>query len=42
MEVGIRTGSLESIERRRASSNDSSAKPTPKRTKETVPADEPF
>ena len=42
MEVGIRTGSLESIERRRASSNDSSAKPTPKRPKETVPADEPF
>ena len=34
MEVGIRTGSIESIERRRASS--------PKRTKETVPADEPF
>lgn len=41
MEVGIRTGSLESVERRRASGGDSS-KPTPPRTKQTVPADEPF
>jgi single-strand DNA-binding protein len=42
MEVGIRTGSVESVERRRANSGDSSAKPTPPRTKQTVPADEPF
>jgi single-strand DNA-binding protein len=42
MEVGIRTGSLESVERRRASGGDSSSKPTPPRTKQTVPADEPF
>lgn len=40
MEVGIRTGSLESVERRRAGGGDS--KPTPPRTKQTVPADEPF
>jgi single-strand DNA-binding protein len=42
MEIGIRTGSLESVERRRANSGDSSSKPTPPRTKQTVPADEPF
>lgn len=40
MEVGIRTGSLESVERRRAGGGDS--KPTPPRTKQTAPADEPF
>lgn len=42
MEVGVRTGSLESVERRRASGGDSPSKPTPPRTKQTVPADEPF
>lgn len=41
MEIGIRTGSLESVQRRRANSAGES-KPTPPRTKETVPADEPF
>lgn len=41
MEVGIRAGSLESVQRRRANAN-TDAKPTPPRTKQTVPADEPF
>lgn len=41
MEVGIRAGSLESVQRRRANAN-ADAKPTPPRTKQTVPADEPF
>jgi single-strand DNA-binding protein len=41
MEVGLRAGSLESVERRRANSTGDS-KPTPPRTKQTVPADEPF
>jgi single-strand DNA-binding protein len=41
MEVGVRTGSLESVERRKAGSGDAS-KPTPPRTKQTAPADEPF
>lgn len=42
MDIGVRTGSLESIERRK-SNQQSDAKATPKRTKVTVPAeDEPF
>jgi single-strand DNA-binding protein len=41
MEVGLRAGSLQSVERRRANSTGDS-KPTPPRTKQTVPADEPF
>lgn len=42
MEIGIRTGSLESIERRKSNQQSDSPKSAPKRTKETVPADEPF
>jgi single-strand DNA-binding protein len=42
MEVGIRTGSLESVQRRKPSQQNDSTKSAPKRIKETVPADEPF
>lgn len=45
MEIGIKTGSLESVERRKAGQQDSNLRGDlvkPKRTKETVPADEPF
>jgi single-stranded DNA-binding protein len=42
MDIGIRTGALESVERRKAQQGGDSAKSGPKRTKETVPADEPF
>lgn len=42
MEVGVRTGSLESVQRRRAGGGDGVSKPTPPRTKQTVPAEEPF
>ena len=45
MDVAIRTGSLESVQRRKAGQQDSNSRgdaTKPKRTKETVPADEPF
>lgn len=45
MEIGVRTGSLESIQRRKPNQQDSGLRGDlvkPKRTKETVPADEPF
>ena len=42
MEIGVRTGSLESIQRRKPNQQNDSAKSAPKRTKETVPADDPF
>jgi single-strand DNA-binding protein len=42
MEIGIRTGSLESVQRRKANQSDQQSKGAPKRTKETVPADDPF
>lgn len=44
MEVGIRTGSVESVVRRKANSQNSSdqGKAAPRRVKETVPADDPF
>lgn len=43
MEVGVRTGSVESVQRRKASDNNLRGDLVkPKRTKETVPADEPF
>lgn len=42
MDIGIRTGALESVERRKAQQGGDYAKSAPKRTKETVPADEPF
>lgn len=41
MEIGVRTGSVESVERRKAT-GDGASKPTPPRTKQTAPADEPF
>jgi single-strand DNA-binding protein len=42
MEVGIRTASLESVQRRKPSQQNDSTKSAPKRIKETVPAEEPF
>lgn len=42
MEIGVRTGSLESIQRRKPNQQNDSTKSAPKRTKETVPADDPF
>jgi len=45
MEIGARVGSLESVTRRKALQQDSSLRGDlvkPKRTKETVPADDPF
>lgn len=42
MEIGIRTASLESVQRRKPSQQNDSTKSAPKRIKESVPAEEPF
>ena len=45
MEIGVRTGSVESVKRRQAVAKDTESgfvKSAPRQTKQTVPADEPF
>ena len=47
MEIGVRTGSVESVTRRKAApysqgTDSSPVKTAPRQTKESVPADEPF
>lgn len=43
MDIGVRAGALESIERRKSNRDSGEqTKSAPRRTKETVPADEPF